>query len=65
MAGIFKVIIFAREVKRVTKFKDQPSFAPTDKSKLTLSNKNGKSQKKSETEIDDSDYEEAEEEESF
>jgi len=31
-----KVTIFAREVKRVTKFKNQPSFLPTDRSKLIV-----------------------------
>jgi len=60
-----KVIIFAREVKRTAKFKDQPSFTPTDKSKLTLVPKGSKNVKKPENEIDDPDYEENEEEESF
>lgn len=60
-----KVIIFAREVKRIAKFKDQPSFTPTDKSKFTLASKGSKNVKKPENEIDDPDYEENEEEESF
>lgn len=60
-----KVIIFAREVKRTAKFKDQPSFTPTDKSKFTLTSKGSKNVKKPENEIDDPDYEENEEEESF
>lgn len=32
-----KVTIFAREVKRVSRFKDQPSFIYSDRSKLTFS----------------------------
>lgn len=57
-----KVIIFAREAKRVNKFKDQPSFSPFDKTKMQL-NKNGKVAKKIESETEDGDYEENEEEE--
>lgn len=37
-----KVTIFARETKRVSRFKDQPSFIYSDRSKLTLSH-HGKS----------------------
>jgi hypothetical protein len=63
-----KVIIFAREVKRTSKFKDQPSFTPTvDKTKLSLTSKNNaKVAKKSEAESDeDKDDDDQDDEESF
>jgi tetratricopeptide (TPR) repeat protein len=37
-----KVTIFARETKRTSRFKDQPSFIYSDRSKLTLSHGHGK-----------------------
>ena len=38
-----KIIIFIRELKRVKKFKDQPSFINTEKAKLSLENNSGSS----------------------
>lgn len=63
-----KVIIFAREIKRISKFKDQPSFTPTaDKTKLSTSSKNsGKSPKKTDADTEDEkEDEDQDDEESF
>ncbi len=38
-----KVTIFARETKRITKFKNQPSFLSTDRSKLVVNTAKGRS----------------------
>lgn len=51
-----KVTIFARETKRTTKFKNQPSFLPTERVKLfsALTNQRGnKADKKVESETED------------
>jgi len=50
-----KITIFAREVKRTSRFKNQPSFLPSDRPKLFIptAKANGKTQRKTETEIDD------------
>lgn len=57
-----KVTIFARETKRTTKFKNQPSFLPTERSKLFSSiapAKGNKADKKVESETEDNEsYEE-------
>lgn len=55
-----KVTIFARETKRTTKFKDQPSFLSSDRIKLVVSNtKAGKDKSyDEENDNDDSDHQE-------
>lgn len=52
-----KVTIFAREVKKTSKFKNQPSFLPTDRTKLqvTLGSKTTNKNKKAESDLDDQD----------
>lgn len=49
-----KVTIFAREVKRTSKFKNQPSFTPSERPKLVMMTK-GKGTKKFESDSDDYD----------
>ncbi len=57
--GNNKVTIFAREVKKTTKFKNQPSFLPTDRSRLVVSStmREGAKNKKAESDLDDQDTE--------
>lgn len=52
-----KVTIFAREVKKTSKFKNQPSFLPSDRSKLTVATatRSGSKNKKTESDLDDQD----------
>ncbi|MBI5044512.1 MAG: hypothetical protein HZC02_01165 [Candidatus Levybacteria bacterium] len=47
-----KVTIFAREVKRTSRFKNQPSFSPSERPKLLMSSK-GKGYRKYEAENDE------------
>lgn len=53
-----KVTIFAREVKKTSKFKNQPSFLPTDRTKLIVSmgaRGTNKNKKVAESDLDDQD----------
>ncbi len=49
-----RVIIFVREIKRVNKFKNQPSFIPADKTKISFS---GKTQSQEKDDKDETDLE--------
>lgn len=49
-----KVTIFAREVKRTSRFKNQPSFLPQERTKLFVTTRiDGKNTKKSDSETED------------
>jgi len=55
-----RVTIFAREVKKTTKFKNQPSFLPTDRTKLVVATgarNSSKNKKVADSDLDDQDTE--------
>jgi len=55
-----RVTIFAREVKKTTKFKNQPSFLPTDRTKLVVATgarNSSKNKKVVDSDLDDQDTE--------
>ncbi len=50
--GNHKVIVFIKEIKRITRFKNQPSFLSSEKTKMVLPNKNHQSDKEDDESAD-------------